>query len=127
MQVNLNQSVNQSSPSFNAKLNINNKSCYGITKEVIADMNKVAKRIGTNKDTITIEIGEFKSFSDSWSEMGHRYTVATRSQEIIANSNINGSKNITDISYRTNRDDYPGNLVARSIFTYLYELIGCKK
>ena len=102
MQVNLNQSVNQSSPSFNAKLNINNKSCYGITKEVIADMNKVAKRIGTNKDTITIEIGEFKSFSDSWSEMGHRYTVATRSQEIIANSNINGSKNITDISYNLN-------------------------
>ena len=127
MQVNLYQSVNLSSPSFNAKLNINNKSCYGITKDVIADMKKVAKRIGTNKDTITIEIGEFKSFSDSWSEMGHSYTLTTLSQEITANSNINGLEEIKNIGYSTTRDAYPGDLAARSIFTYLYGLIGCKK
>ena len=127
MQVNLNQSVNQLSPNFNAKLNINNKSCYVITKDVIADMNKVAKRIGTNKDTITIEIGKFKSYSDSWSEMGHSYTLTTLSQEITANSNINGLEEIKNIGYSTTRDAYPGDLAANNIFKYLYELIDSKK
>ena len=127
MQVNLNTNINQSRPSFEAILTINNKSCYGITKDVIADMNKVAKRIGTNKDTITIEIGKFKSYSDSWSEMGHRYTLTTRSQEIIANSNINGLEEIKNIGYSTTRDAYPGDLAANNIFKYLYELINSKK
>lgn len=127
MQVNLNTNINQSRPSFEAKLTIINKSCYGITKDVIADMNKVAKRIGTNKDTITIEIGKFKSYSDSWSEMGHRYTLTTRSQEIIANSNINGLEEIKNIGYSTTIDAYPGDLAANNIFKYLYELINSKK
>ena len=121
------QRIQNNNTSFKAKLNINNKSCYGIPKEIIAEMSSIAKRIGTNKDTITIEIGKYKSFSDSWSEMGHRYTMTTRTQEIIANSNINGSKDIKDISYTTNIDDYPGDLAARRIFTYLYKLVNCKK
>ena len=121
------QRIQNNNTSFNAKLNINNKSSYPIAKNIIKEMSEYAKNIGTNKDTITIEIGKFKSYSDSWSEMGHRYTLTTRSQEITANSNINGLEEIKNIGYSTTIDAYPGDLAANNIFKYLYELVDSKK
>ena len=121
------QRIQNNNTSFNAKLNINNKSSYPIAKNIIKEMSEYAKNIGTNKDTITIEIGRYRSVSDSWSEMGHEYEMTTRSQKIKAISNINGSEDIKDIGYRTTIDEYPGDLAADNIFYYLKQLANNKK
>ena len=80
---------------FQAKLKLSGdvEALHKYRKYNVDYLKCMAETIGTKKDTISINVGEFvKHKTQSWSEMGHRCEVTPASMKILANVMFDNEK-----------------------------------
>jgi len=104
MQINLiqqtkNQNLNQTN--FRAKIQFDGAH-KELPKELVSKFEGMVKRIGNDKDIVSIKIGEKYERTTTWSEMGHPYEATDyfRDNSIVAF--VNGELKQQDLKTNAN-------------------------
>ena len=93
--------VNNYQPTFGAKLNIKGKEF--LPEEIVSKWQKQAKTIGTDFDTITLNIGKLEDKPIVRKNyLGHEMNAALKGRSVAAQADINGvvkEKDLTSAAY----------------------------